>query len=105
MPTWLAPERRPGPVSLIATAMSTALDKAIPTVSVDCAAESRGSQARQIPARVTAGPAGRHVQEQELSEQEQRRRQREHREAERRLVAGVHDRHLICFGDCDEGAR
>jgi hypothetical protein len=90
-------------VSPIATATSTALDAAIPTIIAKgdvttasaASAASPGGRARDVPLRL--------VQEEDLSQQEQRRAaEGQHREAERGAVAGMGDHELVADRDPDQ---
>jgi hypothetical protein len=91
-------------VSEIATAMSTALDAAIPAISVsDAVATARIASAPRPSARERGARPSTSCWKIELGEQEQRRSaERQEREAERRVVAGVRDGELVGDGDRDQ---
>ena len=90
-------------MSLIATAASTAVDAAIPTMRVSGAVTTARSASGRQAEWTRARDATEHLMEQELGEQEQRRAaEREDDEAERRVVAGMGDRELVADGDPDE---
>ena len=93
----------PRTVSAIATATSTALDAAIPAISVSGAVTTARIASAASPSSREWDAPERLAQEEDLGEQEQRRpAEREDREAKRRVVAGVGDRELVSDRDSDQ---
>jgi len=90
-------------VSPMATATSTAVEAAIPTISERRGGDREERQRHQSEKPGACDVSERPAQEEALGEQEERRRaESEDREAERRLVVGMGDRELVTDGDPEQ---